>query len=167
MSKPRDLKLEPFSLALARRILETFPAWEPHLGRAQEEEDGLMAYVLRVEVPSANPRVSQPLTIAAELNRIVTVSWFPMSERIVWNIDWVGYAFGKPPPSWRDDPSGFDRFVTWLCRFVSEELVAAVWKDEGGGGSFGAFTPDVLAAEENRKGRASLVRSWHGTCDRP
>lgn len=165
MSKLRHLQLEPFSFALARKILEAFPQWEPYVGRTERKEDGLMAFVLQLDVPSANRDVRQPLRIVAELDRTIYASWFPLSRGMAWHVDWIDYAFGNPPLNWREDASGFDRIVDWLRGFVAEEHVAAIWRQEDTTGLWGAFPLSDLAETEARRGRASVVRSWRGTWD--
>jgi hypothetical protein len=165
MSILRELKLEPFSLALARKILTEFPAWKPYFGRARQAEAGLIAHVLDLQVPSANRDVRQPLRILADLDRTVTASWFPLTETSSWNVDWVGYAFGHPPADWRVDSSGFDRIVGWLREFTNEERLATVWRQDDGTVLSGSLTHRELAEEELRSGKASVIRSWRGTWD--
>lgn len=165
MPKPRELKLEPFSLALARRILEAFPDWEPYLGRAVREEEGLVAHVLQIEVPSANRNVRQPLRIVAELDRIVYVYWFPIAPSFTWHFDWVEYHSVRPYMDWRSDPSGFKAIVEWLREFVSEERVAAVWYEGERWSAGGAPRLSELEAMAPSNADGRLVRSWRGTHD--
>ena len=165
MSRLRDLHLEPFSLALARKILKAFPAWEAFVGRSERTEDGLLAYVLDLQVPSTNLDVRQPLRILVELDRAVFASWFPISTASSWNVEWVGYAYEHPPLDWREDDSGFDQIVGWLREFIKDERAAAVWRQDDGTILSGSSMLGELAQNETRLGAASVVRSWRGTWD--
>jgi hypothetical protein len=168
MPKLKDLKLEPYSLALARTILEAFPQWEPFFGRAVRVENDLLAHVLQLEVPSANPDVRQPLRIVAELDRVVYAFWFPVSKTYTWHVEWVDHASFNPLPpaaNWRAESAGFDRIVQWLRGFVAEEHVATVWFRQGEWTASGNPTVDELQGQIAERKDDLLVRSWRGTHD--
>jgi hypothetical protein len=165
MPKLKDLKLEPYSKELARRLLEAFPAYEPYLGRAEREEEGLLVYVLHLKIPSANPEISEPLEIVVDTDRIVLATWFTMGKDRRWDIDWV-YYFGNPLPNpWEDDPIGLDRIVNWLRAFTGEEVVAHVGLRGGNVDSWGACALDQVA-NHHQNSDGVVVRSWRGTQNR-
>lgn len=164
----RPFGLETFSFWVAKRLLERHPEWLSFVSPIETEQDGMKVRTLAIELPSQNPLVSEPLTIAVDLSRIVGVSWFPMRGTLRWHEDWVFYMPGVSKPThWEHDYEGVDRLAEFVERFTAEEA-AAIWTDDGigEGGTFGNVTAQDVRDGVFRRGKERTeIRSWKGSLD--
>jgi hypothetical protein len=167
----RELKafrLETFSHWCANRFLELHPGWLPYVQGIKREEDGLAVRTLVIEFPSQNPAIADPLTVSVDLDRIITVSWFPVYGGMHWHTDSVYYLRGlNRPEHWGDEFLGIDHVAEFVERLMQEK-VAAYWADDGPneGGSFGQISAGEVRGRDFRRGKVRTeIRSWRGSLD--
>jgi len=171
MAPHRVLKpfgLESFSFWFAKQLLELHPEWLPFLAPVESEQDGLKVRTLAIELPSQNPNVAEPLTIAVDLQRIVSVAWFPMRGTQRWHVDWICFTPGfRKPLDW-EDCEGVDLVAHFVERFLAEEI-GAIWTDNQPfktHSSFGAITAqDVIGGDYRRGENRTVIRFWKGALD--
>jgi len=171
MGSGRDLKafgLESFSLRCATFLIRLHPEWLLFVEPAEVSQDGFLVRTLTINIHSENPEVSEPLTLAVDLDRIISVSWFPMHGKQRWNIDWVFYMPGiRERMAWKDDEVGLDFVAQWLDEFFAEQI-AAIWVDNRPGmpGTFGTVSADEVQSVAFRRGSVgTVIRSWRGSLD--
>lgn len=170
-SQLREYGFERFSEEFAEHVITTRPEFERFLQVHRLDDLNFAEF----NIPSANPKVSQPLSIGVESDRSVSVHWFEMkpgmrwdqefSNTADWNRDPNNWPNGAPPTS-ETFESGL-KLVDWIC---AEEVVPYVhhYRMQGWGG-YGFCDFDALEsriAEQRAEGGCAFFRSWHGTYDR-
>ena len=150
-------RLEYRSQQFAKRLFQWHPEWKRCAGNHERQEEGLPVCYLQVHVPSANPGVSEPLTITAYPREII-ISW----------VDGWHRHFGQWPRG-EGDLSYMDRALDFLNRFVADEQVIGWYYREGQptmGGFDVSARADALSGWLDPKHGQVVLRSWHGTHDR-
>ena len=158
----RPLGLETFSFWCARRIFDRHPEWLANAKPTDSERQGLNVRTLTIEIPSENPRVPEPLTIAVEVDRIIVVSWLKRGDSPRWHQDFTSYFLGERS----DDPTGLDTIIHFVEQFLDEEI-AAYWTEEGPGecSTFGMVTAEQVRSNTFVRGSRTEIRSWRGSLD--
>lgn len=133
------MKLELLSDEVARRLVEASPGCDAHFSNS----DG----VLRVEWPSQNPRVEEPLVL--DCKGEPSLYWFKG-----YMVDFPAFIFGNERQQARE-------IVEFLRRFFAERIACGVNSDGGGGPVW--LDEDEPTAWWHEPG--VIIRSWKGTRD--
>jgi hypothetical protein len=158
----KDLRLEPFSVRVAKFLLTAHPEWLPWVRPVRQEVQGLTVFTLEIRIPSENPAVSEPFIISTDLDRIMAVRWFsarPSGNS--WDYDWVTYM---PTGDERmlgehQEDIGLESLLEFLDDFVAEKIVA-YQSATCGGSDVPEELPNLRLREPDL-----VVRSWLGTFD--
>lgn len=137
------MDLEPQSAEIARRLTEAFPGCEANFS----SRDG----ILRVEWPSRNPTVQEPLVLDCSLD-----------PRLFW---FEGYFYDFPDVIWGDDARIAEAIVDFLGGFFADRIARRVRICDGKVASGGPVWFDQEPHNALRPEPGVIIRSWTGSRD--
>lgn len=154
------MELNDYSRRFAAKLFARYPEWEPYASSHPEGEPPEQKHFLDVRVPSANPRVPQPLHIYLETDDWFNIEWFNKGRFDVYRL---------PGES---DEELIRKQLDFLEPFVTEQEV--FYRIDCGGRYYedGHGPATVLSSYNprmdyfrSRTGCRLMIRSWRGRFD--
>lgn len=162
----KALRINRFSLALAKAIFAQRPEWFRYASAKEESDaDGLSEFHLCLTFPSEHPHGGSDLKIFADSSQIIHFVWHPVGFQHACDWDDIGLMKLFPPSSIITMEVVVTRLIRLTESLLNEETVF-IENVEKGVGSSGACPLDQISFHLERfKLGVTIIRSWRGTHD--